>query len=198
MYQPDSKARMLAYGPTGKVPVLVDGDVMVWESLAIIEYLAEKFPAKGRLAERCQGPRARAFRRQRDARWLPAAAPEVPDEPARKRFAYKDRGPEVADSVARLEACGARRARASAHGGPFLYGAFSAADAMYAPVVTRLDTYQIPVAAETRAYMDAILNHPAFSPGATRRCQSRGCSRTTRKARRRWRCSTRQREIVNA
>ena len=56
----------------------------------------------------------------------------------------------------------ATRARRFGGGRPFLFGDFSAADAMYAPVVTRLDTYQVPVDAETRAYMDAVLTHPAF------------------------------------
>ena len=79
-----------------------------------------------------------------------------------KRFAKKDRGPEVAANVARLQALWREARTAFGSGGPFLYGGFSAADAMFAPVVTRLDTYQVDVEADTRAYMDAVLSHPAF------------------------------------
>lgn len=163
MYQPDSKARMLAKGPTGKCPVLIDGDVTVWESLAIIEYVAEKFPAKAVWpADAKARAHARAASNEMHAGFQPLRQ-KCPMN-LRARFAYRDRGPEVVQSQARVEELWrAARARFGANaGGPFLYGAFCAADAMFAPVVTRLDTYQLPVAADTRAYMDAVLAHPAF------------------------------------
>ena len=163
MYQADTKARMLARGPAGKCPVLIDGDVTVWESLAIVEYLAEKFPGKGIWpAERKARAHARAASNEMHAGFQPLRQ-NCPMNLS-KRFAFKDRGPEFRESVARVEAlwrCSRQRFGAKA-GGPFLYGAFSAADAMFAPVVTRLDTYQVPVAADTREYMGAILAHPAF------------------------------------
>ena len=163
MYQPDSKAPMLARGPAGKCPVLIDGDVTVWESLAIIEYLAEKFPDKGIWPI---DPKARAHARSASNEMHAGFQPLRQKCPMnlRARFAFKDRGPEFVESVARVEALW-REAQAqygSKGPGPFLYGAFTAADAMFAPVVTRLDTYHVPVAADTRAYMDAILIHPAF------------------------------------
>ena len=161
MYQPDSKARMRAASPSGKMPCLVDGDVTVWESLAIIEYLAEKFPEK---AIWPTDPKARAHARAAASEMhagfqaLRSACPMN----LGKRFARKDRGSAVAADVARVTALW-REARQSFGGeGPFLYGAFSAADAMFAPVVTRLDTYQVEVEPDTRAYMDAVLSHPAF------------------------------------
>lgn len=163
MDQPDSKARMLARGPTGKCPVLIDGEIAVWESLAIIEYLAETFPGKGIWpADVVARAHARSASNEMHAGFQPlrAACPMN----LSKRFARKDFGPEVAASVKRLEELW-REARArfgNKRTGPFLYGAFGAADAMFAPVVTRLDTYQIGVAADTRDYMDAILTHPAF------------------------------------
>ena len=82
----------------------------------------------------------------------------------RKRYATMDRGDLVAKDVARVKHLWRRRASASARpaGGPFLFGAFTAADAMFAPVVTRFQTYGIPVEAPIRAYMDAVLDHPAF------------------------------------
>lgn len=163
MYKPDSKARMLARGPTGKCPVLIDGDVTVWESLAIIEYLADRFPGKGVWPT---DEKARAHARSCSNEMHAGFQPLRQRCPMnlRARFAYKDRGPDVAEAQARIEALW-REARARfgiSAGGPFLYGAFCAADAMYAPVVTRLDTYQLPVAADTRRYMDAVLVHPAF------------------------------------
>ena len=186
MRKPDTKARMLARGPAGKCPVLIDGDVTVWESLAIVEYLAEKFPQKGVWpADPKARAHARAASNEMHAGFQPlrAACPMN----LSKRFAARDFGPDVAGSVARIEelwreardrfgAVGAARSGASpdalaARSGaspdasaqaPFLYGSFTAADAMFAPVVTRLDTYQIPVAADTRSYMDAVLAHPAF------------------------------------
>jgi glutathione S-transferase len=71
-------------------------------------------------------------------------------------------GADADDNVKRIEALWSEARRTFGKGGPFLYGAFSAADAMYAPVVTRLDTYQVAVKPETRLYMNAILHHPAF------------------------------------
>jgi len=161
LYRPESKARILQVSPSGKVPCLTDGDVRVWESLAIIEYLAEKFPEK---AIWPTDPKARAHARAAASEMhagfqaLRSACPMN----LGKRFARKDRGAAVAADVARVTALW-RKARQSFGGeGPFLYGAFSAADAMFAPVVTRLDTYQVDVEPDTRAYMDAILSHPAF------------------------------------
>lgn len=163
MYQQDSKARMLAKGPAGKCPVLIDGDVTVWESLAIIEYLAEKCPDKAVWPrDRHARAHARSASNEMHAGFQPLRQ-KCPMN-LRARFAFKDRGPEVVESVARVEALWreARTSFGSRVPEPFLYGAFSAADAMFAPVVVRLDGYQIPVAADTRTYMDAILNHPAF------------------------------------
>ena len=163
MRQPDTKARMLAHGPTGKCPVLIDGGITIWESLAIIEYLAEAFPDKGVWpAGRAARAHARAIANEMHAGFQPLRA-SCPMNLS-KRFAARDLGPDVATSVARIEQLW-RQARATfggKAGGPFLFGAFCGADAMYAPVTTRLDTYQINVAADTRAYMDAVLTHPAF------------------------------------
>ena len=161
MYFPDSKARMLAVSPTAKMPCLADGDVTVWESLAILEYLAEKFPEKGVWPKDAKSrAHARAVSSEMHAGFqsLRQACPMN----LGKRFTPKDLGPDVAVNVQRLEALWAEARGRFGSGGAFLYGSFSAADAMYAPVVTRLDTYQIKVSASTRTYMDAILQHPAF------------------------------------
>ncbi len=161
MYQPESKARMLAVSPTGKVPLLTDGAIRVWESLAIIEYIAEKFPQTAIWpmdVEARAHARSAANEMHAGFQALRQACPMN----LAKRFAKKNRGPEVAANVARLQALWKEARTAFGSGGPFLYGGFSAADAMFAPVVTRLDTYQVDVDADTRAYMDAVLSHPAF------------------------------------
>lgn len=162
MYQDDSKARMLAVSPTAKMPCLVDGDVTVWESLAIIEYLAEKFPDKGVWPKDAKArAHARAVSSEMHAGFqaLRQACPMN----LGKRFAPRgDLGPDVAANVERLTQLWAEARARFGGGGRFLYGAFCAADAMFAPVVTRIDTYQIPVDPKARAYMDAILFHPAF------------------------------------
>ena len=157
----DFKSRLLALSGAGKVPVLIDGDVRIWESLAILEYLVEKIPAAGLWP---QDPAARAharavasemhagFRALR--RLLPMNVSRSPMPRALDADARAD--------VARIEAIWSEcRARFDA-GGPFLYGAFSAADAMYAPVVWRFHTYTVEVNAVARAYMRTLMALPAW------------------------------------
>lgn len=165
MYQPDSKARMLDVSPTGKVPCLADGDIKVWESLAIVEHLHERFPDKGVWpTDRAARAHARSLASEMHAGFQPLR--QLCPMNLGKRFAPRDLGSDVADNVRRLQGMWAdarvRFGEKAATPGPFLYGAFSAADAMYAPVVTRLDTYQIDVAPATRRYMNAVMEHPAF------------------------------------
>jgi glutathione S-transferase len=161
MARPDTRERILAFSPTGKCPCLVDGEIVVWESLAIIEYLAERFPelpiwprdrAARAHARALSSEMHAAFRALRDhcpTQFLrPVRAIALPDE--------------VAADVARIEAAWAEARRRFGAGGPFLFGAFSAADAMFAPVVNRLHTYDIAVGAATRNYMAAIQNLPAW------------------------------------
>lgn len=160
---PAWKARIRTFSPAGKVPVLVDGDIQVWESLAIMEYLAERFPGAGIWPQDdAARARARAVSSEMHAGFgaLRGACPMN----LGKRFALRDRGADVARDVARIaeiwaEARGRFGAKAD---GPFLFGDFTAADAMFAPIVTRLDTYSIPVDSVSRAYMDAVLAHPAY------------------------------------
>lgn len=158
---PEFVTRVAAYSAGKTVPILKDGDVTVWESLAIIDYVAELNPDKA-IWPRDQKARAyaRAIAAEMHAGFtaLRSACPMN----IRKRFAARDRGPGVVKDVARIEHLWSEARCRFGAGGPFLFGAFSAADAMYAPVVTRLATYSIPVQAETRAYMDAVLNTASF------------------------------------
>jgi glutathione S-transferase len=158
---PESAARIIEYSPSGKLPVLIDGDVTVWESMAIIEYLAETFP------DRAIWPRDRKVRAHaRSISNEMHAGFQALRQGCPMHLGVRFATPPLTDSIRscidRIEDIWAEARNRFAAGGPYLYGAFSAADAMYAPVVTRFDTFQIPVREATRAYMDAILAHPAF------------------------------------
>ena len=157
---PDFKARLAPYTPAGRVPVLVDGDTRVWETLAIIEYLAEKFPERGLWpADPKARAEARALASEMHAGFsaLRGECPMNMRRPVRVRALP---GQVLAD-VARIETmwsdCRAR------HGGPFLFGKFSAADAMYAPVVSRFHTYGIKANREALGYVEAMMALPAFA-----------------------------------
>jgi len=158
----DFKARVAAKDASGRVPVLIDGDTRVWESLAIIEYLAEKFPAAGLWPRETQArAHARAIACEMHAGFLPL----------RRRLpmnVWRPVLPRALDdgavaNVARIEAIWNEcRARFGA-GGPFLYGSFGAADAMYAPIVWRFHTYAVEVTPNARAYMGAMMKLPAWN-----------------------------------
>jgi glutathione S-transferase len=158
---PDFKAVVSPFSGTGKVPVLIDDDVSVWESLAILEYLAEKFPAGGLWpSDPAARAHARAVANEMHADFLPLRRhlPMNLGRPVIKR----ELTPEAAANAERIESLWADcRARYGA-GGAFLFGRFGATDAMYAPVVARFHTYGVEVGAAARAYMDAVMALPAW------------------------------------
>lgn len=146
-----------AFSPTGRVPVLVDGETTIWESLAIIEYVAERFPDVGLWPP---GVAAKAIARSLSAEMhagFSALRAECPMNMRRERRAIPV-SVAVRKDVARIEDIVSGTLARS--GGPFLFGAFSAADAMYAPVVNRLDVYELTDHADTLAYMDAVMRLP--------------------------------------
>ena len=156
---PDFKARLAAYTPAGLVPVLIDGDVHVWETLAIMEYLAEKLPGKQLWpADAKVRAHARAISSEMHAGFS-ALRGECPVN-FRRPVRTRDISAAAQANVKRVEEIwGDCRAKYS---GPFLFGAFGAADAMYAPMVARLSIYGLPVGDETRAYMNTIMALPAW------------------------------------
>lgn len=159
--QPGTRAAILAHSPAGKVPILKDGEIAVWESLAIMDQVAETWPnTRVWPADRAARALARSISAEMHA-GFPALRSACPMNLG-KRFPERDRGPDVARDVARIEAIWADARTRFGGGGPFLFGAFGAADAMYAPVVTRLDTYGFAVSPETRSYMDAVLGTGGF------------------------------------
>jgi len=158
----DFKRRVLEVSGTGKVPVLIDGDIHVWESLAILEHLAERFPEAGLWpADLAARTHARAISAEMHAGFL-ALRRECPMNmwrPVRPHTLSADAQANVARIDAMWSDCRAR----FGGDGPFLFGGFGAADAMYAPIVNRLHIYEAPVSPQTRAYMDAIMALPAWA-----------------------------------
>src|SRR5436190_1574864 len=151
LYQPGSKERILSYSPAGRVPILRDGETVVWDSLAILEYLAERHPQLWP-AERAERATARAISAEMHSGF--AKLREHMSMSTRKRYPGKGRTPESMADVARIDDIWSRAK------GPFLFGAFTAADAMYAPVVLRFRTYEVEV--RKKNYMDAMLALPAM------------------------------------
>src|SRR4029078_8244219 len=153
---PDFKPRVSKVSGTGKVPALDDDGIRVWESLAILEYLAERFPAaKLWPADPAARAHARAISSEMHAGFLPLrrACPMNMWRPVKRR----ELGEDAQSNVRRIAAMGAGCRERFGSGGPFLFGAFGAADAMYAPVVARFHTYECEVDKLARAYMDALM-----------------------------------------
>lgn len=146
------------WSAAGKVPVLRDGELTVWESIAIIEYLADRFPDKPIWPA---DARARALARAVSAEMhagFVSLRGEMPMN-ARRRYEHFSYGADTAADIARIQQlwgdCLARS------GGPFLFGAFCAADAMFVPVISRFRTYGVTMDAVSAAYADAVWELPA-------------------------------------
>jgi glutathione S-transferase len=161
LYRPESKAAILRHSPSGKVPALIDGAVTAWETLAILEHLAERFPDKGLWPH---DPAARAKARSISAEMhsgFAALRDELPmdvfaDEPGRAR------SPATEADIARITGIWRQCRAEAAADGPFLFGSFGAADCMYAPVAVRFDRYGVPLNPACRDYVDAVLGLPAM------------------------------------
>ena len=161
MYRADTTAAMLAVSPNGKMPALHDGTIVVSESLAIIEFVAETFPD---LAIWPRDRAARALARAVSSEMHAGFTSLRQTCPTNFRRAPKTVSIDgrVRADVDRIEAVWADARARFGEGGPFLFGAFSAADAMYAPVVNRFHAYAIPVSSASRAYMEAVMALPSW------------------------------------
>ena len=158
----DFKEHVAKVSGTGKVPALADGDVHVWESLAILDYLAEKFPEAGLWPS---DPKARAYARAISAEMHAGFVPLRRHLPMNMWRPVKPRDlpPEVAANVGRIDSIWTDCRTRFGKGGPFLFGTFGAADAMYAPVVSRFHTYAVAVGPVARGYMEAMMALPAWA-----------------------------------
>ena len=154
------KERILSFTRSGKVPALIDGDITVWDSLAIIEYAAERFPqAKLWPEDRATRAHARSISAEMHSGFMAIRSECAMNlhRPVRA-VALSD---DARANIARVQEIWVDCRKRYGKHGPFLFGSFSGADAMYAPVVYRFRTYAIDVAPEAKAYMDAMLALPA-------------------------------------
>jgi glutathione S-transferase len=166
-FTPDSrfKTELARVSPAGRVPVLVDGDLAVWDTLAIAEYVAEKFPDK-RLWPTSVAERARARSvcaemhssfaalRHHCPMNIDASMPEIGERVLRDE-------PEVASDLARVTTIFGELL--ASHGGPMLFGAFTIADAYFAPVAMRIRTYALPVPEAVAAWIDRLVQLPGVA-----------------------------------
>lgn len=154
------KQRILDYAPSGKVPILVDDGVTIWDSLAIMEYLADRFPDAGVWpADRAARAHARSISSEMHSGFM-ALRNECSmniHRPVRAKALSAD----AKSNVARVDEIWTDCRERHGGGGPFLFGRFSAADAMFAPVVHRLRTYAVEISASARDYMATMI---AFAP----------------------------------
>jgi glutathione S-transferase len=161
LYVEGSREQILKHSPGGKVPILIDGDTQVWESLAILEYLAEKFPNAGLWpADRQARAHARAISTEMHAGF--AALREECGMSFWRPPAKRALSANAQANVARVQEIWTNARASYGAGGPFLFGTFSAADAMYAPVVQRFFAYEIDISAPVKAYMQAMRALPAW------------------------------------
>jgi glutathione S-transferase len=162
LYEPGSRERVLPISPTGKVPALVHGSVQIWESIAILEYLAERFPHAGLWPA---DARARAHARAIAAEMHAGFAALRRYYPMNMRRVPKPRETieEVEREVRRIDALWTDCRERFGAGGPFLFGRFGAADAMYAPVVSRFHTYAVEVGEPASRYVAAVMALPVWA-----------------------------------
>ena len=158
--RPDSYDRIRRYSPGGRVPVLVDKHATVWESLAICEYIAEKHPGMGFWPEHA---RARATARSVSHEMHAGFQALRQNLPCHFTARYDDFEvpADARPDIARILEIWVSNREAWGSGGPFLFGKFSVADAMYAPVVFRFRAYGVEVDSVSKAYMDTIAALPA-------------------------------------
>lgn len=159
------KKSLRAVTPVGKVPVLVDGDLAIWDTLAIAEYLAEQYPDKHLWpADKASRARARSICAELHSGFT-ALRTHCPMNieahlPQAGALIWRDQSGVRADAARLFDMWGTLL---KAHGGPMLFGNFSVADAFYAPVCTRFKTYGLPVPDDIKAYMDRVLALPGVA-----------------------------------
>jgi glutathione S-transferase len=157
--QPDTAESIARWSPAGRVPILRDGDLTVWDSLAILEYLAERFPgAKLLPADRLARARGRSIAAEMHSGFGPLR--EALPMNIRMHAHGRALGPEVAVNVQRIRDIW--RECLSASGGPFLFGGLTLADCMYAPVVTRFRTYGVPLDGVEARYAQTMWEWPGM------------------------------------
>ena len=152
---------ILRYSPSGKVPVLMDGDTKIWESLAICEYIAEKFPEKHLWPD---DPKARAFARSVSSEMHAGFQVLRQNMPmnCQAKFPRKKMAPGVQDDINRVTAIWHEARERYGKSGGMLFGRFSVADAMFAPVAIRFMVYDVKLDLVSQTYQKTILSLPVI------------------------------------
>ncbi|WP_050467805.1 glutathione S-transferase family protein [Herbaspirillum chlorophenolicum] len=159
--QPDTVSEIARYTGSGRVPVLLDGDIAIWDSLSICEYLAEQFPDRSLWPGRTDARAiARSISAEMHSGFMGLRSAMSMD--IRGRYPGQGRTPEAQADIGRV--CEIWEECLSQFGHhEFLFGDFSIADAFYAPVVMRFTSYQVPLAPALQAYADRVKAHPAVA-----------------------------------
>jgi glutathione S-transferase len=161
MNMPNTRAEMLKHSPTGLVPTLIDGDITIFETIAILEYLNDKFPdAKLWPKDIAERAHARAISAEMHAGFaaLRRDCPMNICRPVKQHIV----SPDAAKHAERIDALWTDARKRFGKGGDFLFGHFTNADAMFAPVVNRFHVYDLPRSKTSQTYMHAIMALPAW------------------------------------
>lgn len=163
LFMPGWAEAVARYSPAGRVPVLVDGDISVWDTMAIIAHVQEQHPsALGWPADPAARAEARSIAAEMHAGFL-AIRGELPQNlRLRRRRDPADLSADARAQIARVCDLWSACRRRFAAGGPWLFGRMSTADVMYAPVALRFVTYDIPVPDPARSFIDAVCALPAI------------------------------------
>lgn len=160
LYRDDSKSKILNYSPAGRVPILLDGDIKVWDSLAILEYLAERFPqTQGWPEDAAERALARSLAAEMHAGF--AALRTHCGMNCRRPVAAKPLPAAVYPEIDRIGQIWQQCRRRHGDEGPWLFGRFTIADAMFAPVAYRFHSYRLTSNAEAQIYVSTVLECPA-------------------------------------
>ena len=161
LYKDDSDRKIRQYSAAGKVPILIDGELTVWESLAICEYIAEKFPKKKLWPDNLKARAvARSISHEMHAGFMNLRQ-HMPHNCAIKN-PFKNIPPLVQKDISRIEELWIDCRSKNGKGGDFLFGEFSIADCMYAPVVNRFVTYDVQLGSVGEKYKEAVLSLPVL------------------------------------
>jgi glutathione S-transferase len=151
--RPETRAEIFKHSPSGFVPTLKDDELTIWESLAICEYLWPKDPSARAIARSVSNEMHSGFS---------ALRTNMPMN-VRGNLPGKGRAPGVQEDINRISAIWRDCRTRFGQNGPYLFGAFSIADAMYAPVASRFVTYQVDLDADAKAYVNTLWSDPAMA-----------------------------------
>lgn len=161
LYGEGSKEKLLTYSPAGLVPILQEDDLTIWDSLAICEYIAENYPDKGCWPKDSK-ERAKARSISSEMHSGFSVLRNTMPMNCREKIDIDSISPELQKEIDRILTIWKECRSNSKNKGPFLFGSFTIADAMYAPVVSRFETYGVTVGELEREYMDHLLSTPEF------------------------------------